>query len=213
MSEAHSWARGHSERVCGVRGFGRWCRPFVSGPGWCGVGAESDSAGWSVDRDAAGGAHPFQGPARELSETPVTVVLQGVVGSAEQCEVCGRGGSAVAGGDGVVDVAAVCWGSAGGGSAVEISRGDAALHFRGGGVSVDGEDVSVGAGEHALPYGGGVGDACGCSGGDGSVADEGSDAGTGDSSSQAARASSSFMMVSNSMGVKRPRRAWRRRRW
>ena len=144
-----------------VRVFGRWVWPFISLLGWCRVGAESDSAGWSVDRDAAGGAHPFQGPARELAEFPVTVVLQGVVGSAQQCEVCGRCGSAVAGGDCVVDVAAVCWGSAGGGAAVEVSRGDAALHFRGGGVSVDGEDVSVGACEHALPYGGGVGDAGG----------------------------------------------------
>ncbi len=41
----------------------------------------------------------------------------------------------------------------------------------------------------------------------------GSDAGTGDCSGQAARASSSFMMVSNSTGVNRPRRTCRRRRW
>ena len=144
-----------------VRVFGRWCRPFASGLRGYWVGAEPDAAGWAVDVDAPGGARPAQHPARELGELPVTVVLQGVVGPAEECEVCGRGGSAVTGGDGVVDVAAVRWGSAGGGAAVEISRGDAALHFRGGGVSVDGEDVSVGACEHALPDGGGVGDAGG----------------------------------------------------
>ncbi|CNK95898.1 Uncharacterised protein [Mycobacterium tuberculosis] len=45
------------------------------------------------------------------------------------------------------------------------------------------------------------------------VTEPGSDAGTGDCSGQAARASSSFMMVSNSTGVNRPRRTCRRRRW
>ena len=34
-----------------------------------------------------------------------------------------------------------------------------------------------------------------------------------DSARSAASATAVFMMVSNSMGIKRPRRAWRRRRW
>jgi len=69
--------RSLNDRGSGLEGWG-----FV-----CGVGDESDGCGWVVGVVAAGGSGPFEGAGSEVSYLPGGVVFDGVVSSAQVCEV------------------------------------------------------------------------------------------------------------------------------
>lgn len=105
-----------------------------------------------------------------LGDVPPGVVFEGVVVSAEVCEVVGGGGAAFCGVDGVVDVASGEWGAAAGESAVLVSCGEEAAHVFGGGVTVHGDHVTgVGGDGDGVPGGGVRGEGSDSGGVDGAV--------------------------------------------
>lgn len=72
------------------------------------------------------------------------MVFHDVVSATEVSEVVGRGGAAVFGGDGVVDVAAVDGEGAADEAAVLVAGGEVSAEAGGDSVAVDGENISGG---------------------------------------------------------------------